>query len=128
MSHVSFPERSERMHSEEEVLPVNPGEDVKSEETVLRFEGTSVRDRLVAALRFDLLGPERPDEVITQSPATRYLLGMLAPRGTQIDQSEDDSREGQAGDEADDAAPPMTMSLNPSSIGISFLVRQDVGR
>ena len=47
-----------------------------------RSRGTRARDRLIDALRVDLLGPEAPDEVLQQSPNTRYLVGMLAPRGT----------------------------------------------
>src|SRR5438094_10486331 len=54
------------------------------------FQGSTVRDRLVSALRVDLLGPENPEELLAQSPATRYLVGMLAPRDTEVDPIEDD--------------------------------------
>lgn len=54
------------------------------------FEGELARDRLVSALKFDLLGPEDPHEVLRQSPKTRYLVGMLAPSGTALDAAEDD--------------------------------------
>ena len=66
----------------------------ESEETSFpQFEGTLVRDRLLAALRYDLLGPEEPDEVLRQSPKTRYLVGMLAPNGTMIEAAEDEQSE-----------------------------------
>ena len=50
--------------------------------------GDTVRARLLDALKIDLVGPEAPEEVLSQSPATRYLVGMLAPRGTALSASE----------------------------------------
>jgi hypothetical protein len=87
------------------------------------FPGKTVRARLVEALRFDLLGPEEIDEVLKQSPATRYLVGMLAPRGTPSDPTEDDSMDtvGESGD-ASEPPPAAAFSLTPSSIGLSFVV------
>jgi Helicase conserved C-terminal domain len=91
-----------------------------------QFDGARVRDRLVEALRFELLGPEAPDEVLNQSPATRYLVGMLAPKNTETDSSEDD----QSDTVEDSAGPaesttPISLSLTPSSIGLSFVVPLD---
>ena len=37
------------------------------------------RDRLVEALRRELMGPCPPDEVIQEFPTSRYLVGRLAP-------------------------------------------------
>jgi len=87
------------------------------------FEGERTRDRLLAALRHDLLGPSAAKEVLTQSPATRYLVGMLAPRGTTVDPSEDELLDATAGEEgsADDAV-RMSASLDPSAIGISCVI------
>lgn len=91
------------------------------------FPGLSVRERLISALRLDLLGPEAPDELLPQSPATRYLVGMLAPQNTEVDPVEDeqnveapDDSEGSA--DPQETPPPMSLSLAPSSIGISFVV------
>ena len=86
------------------------------------FGGETPRSRLIAALRNELFGPQAADEILAQSPATRYLVGMLAPQNTEIDQAEDEAD--QAGDEADggDATPPVALSLAQSSIGISFVV------
>jgi Helicase conserved C-terminal domain len=90
--------------------------------STLQFEGQHIRDRLVQALRFDLLGPESPNEVLSQSPATRYLVGMLAPQGTEMDPAEDDHGEA-AGEQGDPGEPPapVSLSLAPSAIGISFV-------
>src|SRR5713226_4785449 len=92
------------------------------------FEGERVRDRLVAALRNDLLGPSSPDEVLLQSPSTRYLVGMLAPRGTTADASEDESLESESEEDGDDGAVRLSASLDPSSIGLSCVVDPSVGQ
>ena len=42
----------------------------------------SARGQLLHALRLELMGPERPDEELRESPITRYVVGMLAPIGT----------------------------------------------
>jgi hypothetical protein len=92
------------------------------------FEGERVRDRLVAALRNDLLGPSSPDEVLLQSPSTRYLVGMLAPRGTTADSSEDESLESESDEDGEDGAVRVSASLDPSSIGLSCVVDPGVGQ
>lgn len=96
---------------------------------IVRFDGNAVRDRLVEALRFELLGPEHPDEVLRQSPATRYLVGMLAPQGTESDPVEDEEVAALA-DEAEDPEPPplATLALTPSSIGLSFVLAPECHR
>ena len=55
-----------------------------------QVQGETVRERLLSALEIDLLGPEAPDEVLSQSPSTRYLVGMLAPKGTKLSPTEDE--------------------------------------
>src|SRR5437667_98272 len=94
-------------------------------ETV-RFNARTVRGRLVEALRYDLLGPEHPDEILRQSPATRYLVGMLAPQGTEPDPVEDEEVAALT-DGAEDPEPPApaALALTPSSIGLSFVVARD---
>lgn len=92
------------------------------------FDGERVRDRLLAALRNDLLGPSSPEEVLLQSPSTRYLVGMLAPRGTVVDETEDESLEAEGdGDDAEDGAVRLSASLDPSSIGVSCVVDASAG-
>jgi hypothetical protein len=89
------------------------------------FAGASVRDRLVQALRFELLGPEAADEVLSQSPATRYLVGMLAPMNTQLDPTEDEKLDAGDDQSSPEIVPSMTLSLAQSSIGLSFVVGSD---
>ncbi|MCA9852226.1 MAG: DISARM system helicase DrmA [Dehalococcoidia bacterium] len=99
----------------------------QSEADYPTFEGDLARDRLLAALRYDLLGPEGETEVLAQSPKTRYLVGMLAPRGTQIDEVEDDQNgAGGESDEGDDGTVALAATLEASSIGISIVVSGEV--
>jgi len=91
------------------------------------FSGERTRDKLLSALRHELLGPSAPDEVLPQPPGTRYLVGMLAPRGTEIDPSEDESFAGDESEEgSDEEAIRVSASLDPSSIGISCVVEDSV--
>ena len=91
-------------------------------------QGDTVRDRLLNALKIDLIGPEAPEEVLAQSPSTRYLIGMLAPRGTGLSPSED---EGTAStveeDDAQESGPRVSQQLAPSSVGLSFIVDSHYG-
>ena len=81
-------------------------------------------------LSYELLGPEAPDEVLTESPLTRYLTGMLAPFGTGVAvEEQDEALTAEDGDEelgAPDPAPPLSQAITPSSIGLSFLLPEDV--
>ena len=74
------------------------------------------------------MGPEGPDETLHQSPATRYLVGMLAPRGTAVSPSEDEHDDGDGNDTAgpSEGRHNVSQSLAPSSIGLSFIVGNDV--
>jgi len=97
------------------------------------------RDRLIEALRKELMGPSTPDEVISgEFPTSRYIVGRLAPaRGPDddtdtdaaIDQSENDTLEVGVGDDEtgdSDPAPPLIIGFSPSSCGLSFLIDKSV--
>lgn len=91
----------------------------------------AARSDLVDALRSELIGPAAGEaEELTQRPTSRYLLGRLAPPDTKVDPDEDDGS-GEAGSDGDDAdaghASPITMAMNPSSIGVSFVVAPHCG-
>ena len=95
----------------------------------------AVRDRLIDALRQDLVGPALPDELLDQAPTRWYLTGFLAPLNARHDQRGDPD----ANDEADllEPAPPAAEdnpgpdrptarnSLFPASLGLSVLVGAD---
>ena len=85
--------------------------------------GDTVRARLLDALKVDLVGPEASEEVLSQSPATRYLVGMLAPRGTALSASEDEGLTSTSdGDDEHETGPRAAQELAPSSVGLSFIV------
>ena len=97
-----------------------------NEQTYYEAEGDTVRERLLNALKIDLLGPETPDEALSQSPASRYLVGMLAPRGTRLLPSEDEGAASTVDEDDDqDSGPRVAQQLVPSSIGLSFIVASD---
>ena len=89
-----------------------------------------MRADLVETLSRELLGPfEGPDETLRQRPTGRYLLGRLAPAGTEVSPEEDEgaANAGSGDDTSDTAyASPMSMAMNPSSIGLSFTVDMSV--
>jgi hypothetical protein len=85
------------------------------------------RKLLMDALRDELLGPEGGEsEILRQRPSLRYLLGRLAPAGTRIGQEDDEGLGDVAGDSDEDhdagSDGPISMAMNPSSIGVSFVV------
>lgn len=89
------------------------------------------RKILAGALQDELLGPcGGPTEKIAQSPSSRYLLGRLVPRGVQVAQDEDEGLGGIGGEAGDDndagVGSPVTGAMNPSSIGLSFVVDSGV--
>lgn len=89
-----------------------------------------VRSRLLENLRQDLLGPTDEKESWIEdkranegdSPANRYLLGVLHPEDAEIDAEEDDFREESTTDDTDEieVAPTLVGVPKPSSIGLSF--------
>ena len=49
------------------------------------FKYAEVRQKIIDALKIDLIGPMQEDEVLDESPVFAYLTGMLFPR--QMDES-----------------------------------------
>ena len=90
----------------------------------------AMRSDLVSTLSRELLGPfDGPDETLSQRPTNRYLIGRLAPAGTQVSPEEDEGTADAATD--DDSldtgyASPISMAMNPSSIGLTFTVGPEV--
>ena len=114
--------------------------EVGSEPASPPTDSEDVRDRLVRALRLDLIGPSAGHELAAERlpeyvrPSNWYLTGFLIPTGTPAGASAD-------ADEDDDVeVVPEALGLEeesteerksakkayfPSSIGLSFLVREE---
>ncbi|MFQ3661341.1 MAG: DISARM system helicase DrmA [Chloroflexaceae bacterium] len=86
---------------------------------------SELRDRLIAELRRDLVGPHAPDEEISDRPTVQYLTGILYPPGKAAEDSEEDEHLGVGGDEAGDESEShiiFSQTIYPSAIGLSFAV------
>lgn len=91
---------------------------------------SDIRDELTEMVVRDLLGPAGgPDEELGQyedHAYQRYLVGMLAPKDSQIDRGEQDEIGTGGGNEGEEGTPdsgvPAGGTYYPSSMGLSFVV------
>lgn len=101
-----------------------------------RFKYSEVRQKIIDAIRMDLIGPRETDEVIEENPRHAYLVGMLdIPHGNEAsgaDEQEidtdiafEDEDNYTAGEEDDNEPISTTRFQLPSSIGISFYINDD---
>ncbi|MBK8752322.1 MAG: helicase [Candidatus Competibacteraceae bacterium] len=94
-----------------------------------------IRDRLIHALRVDLVGPALADELLDETPTRWYLTGFLAPRNAGIEQRSDPEAADQADllesvsaaaeDNGNPDRPAARSSPFPASLGLSLLVSAD---
>jgi len=90
---------------------------------------SELRDRLIAELRRDLVGPHTPDEEISDRPSVQYLTGILYPAGRTTEDSEEDESLGVGGEDAGDEEESQVIfsqTMYPSAIGLSFAVDSSV--
>lgn len=102
-----------------------------------RFKYSEVRQKIIDAIRTDLIGPGEKEEVLKENPRYAYLVGMLDIQSNTEDYSgageqEVDTdiafEEGEdftAGEEDDNEPISTTRFQLPSSIGISFYIQRD---
>jgi len=81
-------------------------------------------------LREDLLGPEAPDELLSDRPSQRYLLGILAPSKTPIDKAEDQQNDEIQPDDPTLDNDPLVLAntTRPSAIGMTFRVKPETAK
>jgi hypothetical protein len=83
------------------------------------------RDSMVGYIRRQLLGPSATDEILPEPPASRYLLGLLFPKGSVNGSVNDgdilDEDGGAVGDEVESDPVALSGQFMPSSVGISFM-------
>jgi Helicase conserved C-terminal domain len=93
-----------------------------------------VRREQLERLSLDLLGPSTPDEVLRQNketregdtPTSRYLIGILYPTSSRVEEQEDDfaNESGEADEDESSQAPPQITGIpKPSSIGLTLAVQ-----
>lgn len=102
-----------------------------------RFKYAEVRQKIIDAIRTDLIGPLEAEEVLNENPRYAYIVGMLEP---QCDENAPDENEQEieadvdyeksedfTAGEDDDNEPIFTTKFQlPSSIGISFYVESSL--
>src|SRR5580658_9798667 len=104
----------------------------------LETTSAQVRNKLVEALKLDLVGPEadlgNPAEILPQSPSRWYLTGFLAPLDAHPEQrsdaeADDDLDSGGEPGLDDDVTPEASAASKqkylPSSIGVSVLLPKE---
>ena len=45
-----------------------------------RFAYDTVRQKIIDALKVDLMGPQSEDEILDENPRHAYVIGMLSPQ------------------------------------------------
>ncbi len=103
------------------------------EKTLLEAE---VRQKIIDALKVDLLGPSKPDEELDEDPMFEYLTGMLYPQvladsnplelelAGDVDRTDSDSNYTPKPDEDDNEPMTATKFKQQSSIGMSFYLNK----
>ena len=102
------------------------------------FLESEVRQKIIEALRKDLVGPLEDNEVLDESPMFEYLTGMLYPQvladclemelDADVDRSEQDSDYTPQPDEDDNEPMTATKFKQQSTIGMSFYLRKDTNK
>ena len=97
-----------------------------------RFKYSEVRQKIIDAIRTDLIGPREKEEVLEENPRYAYLVGMLdiqsddedysgaGEQEVDADMAFEDGEDFTAGEDDDNEPISTTHFQLPSSIGISF--------
>ncbi len=85
------------------------------------------RDGMVRALEKDLVGPRNTDddanEVITELPLDRYVVGVLWPADEEVQEAPEPDSDDSTDSESDDDTPvSQALMRYPSSMGLTFTV------
>jgi hypothetical protein len=110
--------------------PITPATTSTNARTLVTTTPSALRDELTTMVICDLLGPAGgSDEELNRFEDhvyQRYLVGMLAPKGSEIAGGELDELATGEGDEGEEGAPesgvPAGNTYFPSSMGLSFVV------
>lgn len=97
----------------------------------MKNESVKVRQELLERLHSELVGPDDNKEVIKSKPSQKYLCGILWPQNSSLAREEDEvtSTEGkETHREASEFLAPLSKAMNPSAVGISFLIDKNSPR
>ena len=104
------------------------------------FKQAIVRQKILEAVRRDLIGPSSDSEELNEVPTSSYITGLLYPADTAVTEDENyfdaeftEKKFGETGEPMEDGAseeePEDRIKASfqkPSSIGVSFYVADDV--
>lgn len=101
-----------------------------------RFEYARTRQKMIDALKMDLMGPMEKHEVLKENPMFAYIVGMLYPQSiassAEVTEQEVDTdiaygenADYTAGEEDDNEPISVSKFKQQSSIGISFYISSD---
>lgn len=102
-----------------------------------RFKYAEVRQKIIDAIRTDLIGPLDDHEVLKENPRFAYLVGMLdmqsddenysgaGEQEVDADMAFEDGEDFTAGEDDDNEPISTTHFQLPSSIGISFYIQNE---
>lgn len=93
---------------------------------------SEVRQSLIDLLKMDLIGPQKPEELLDENPKYTYLVGMLAPQTIEdkdtleqeVDTDSAFTEDGDYTNDGEDNNDPVTVTSfkMPTAIGLSFYV------
>lgn len=98
-----------------------------------RFKYSEIRQKIISAIRTDLIGPQSEEEVLEENPRYAYLVGMLdiqrnddysgaGEQEVDADMAYENGEDFTAGEDDDNEPISTTHFQLPSSIGISFYI------
>ena len=104
------------------------------------FQYAAVRQKIIDAVRMDLMGPQSETEVLDENPKHAYIIGMLIPQSEEArakeelgeqeidaDVAYEDDEDYSSGEDDNDPVPVTHFQL-PSSIGISFYLEDSTNQ
>lgn len=104
------------------------------------FKYAAVREKILEALRVDLMGPQEECEVLNEPPTSSYITGMLYPSNTSLSEDEiydnqefmqneyysEDKKDSDTSEEYDSETLSQEKFKKQSSCGLTFYVKEGV--
>lgn len=104
-----------------------------------RFKYAEVRQKIIDAVKMDLMGPQTENEILDENPRHAYIVGMLSPQTVEdreannsneqevdTDIAYEDEKDYTSGEDDENEPITSTRFKLPSSIGISFYIETSI--